>query len=137
MAGRLKRYHGEGVYELIWLLKLAIPCQLAVEGILQEAVDVRRVWHANGQLRSGIERKDGQRHGLHQGWYADGHPAYEGVWKDGQQHGFHREWHENGQIQIEVEWTDGQSHGLHPVWNAKGRLVDFFMAHVETPVKSL
>jgi hypothetical protein len=77
MAGRLKRYHGDQVYELIWLLKLAIPCQLAVEGILQEAVDVRRGWHANGQLRYESEWKDGERHGLCREWGANGQLRYE------------------------------------------------------------
>jgi hypothetical protein len=98
MAGRLKRYHGEGVYELIWLLKLALPCQLAVEGILQEAVDVRRGWHENGQL----ERK--------------------GVWKDGQRDGLHRGWHANGKLRDEVAWKDGQEHGLLQAWDANGRI---------------
>jgi hypothetical protein len=51
MPGSLKRYYGEQVYELIWLLKRALPCQLAVKGVLQEAIDVRREWHANGVAR--------------------------------------------------------------------------------------
>jgi hypothetical protein len=99
MAGRLKRYHGEEVYELIWLLKRAIPCQLAVEWILQEAVDVRREWHANGQL-----------------WL-------EGVWKDGQKHGVHRGWHKNGVLGGLGEWKDGQRYRLHAGWNFRGELL--------------
>jgi antitoxin component YwqK of YwqJK toxin-antitoxin module len=122
MSGRLKRYHGEEVYELIWLLKRALPCQLAVEGILQEAIDVRRTWHANGQLWSEGERKDGKRHGLGRGWHDNGQLKYEGEWKGGKRHGLGRGWHANGQIRIEGEWTDGQPHGLHQVWNAKGYL---------------
>jgi antitoxin component YwqK of YwqJK toxin-antitoxin module len=106
MAGRLKRYHGDQVYELIWLLKLAIPCQLAVEGILQEAVDVRREWHANGQLRGEGAWKDGERHGVHRWWYVDGQLRHEGVWKDGQRHGLYRGW--NGQLWYEEEWKDGK-----------------------------
>jgi hypothetical protein len=61
MPGRLKRCHGDKVYELIWLLKRALPCQLAVEGILQEAVDVRRAWHENGQLRYEQKFANGRR----------------------------------------------------------------------------
>jgi antitoxin component YwqK of YwqJK toxin-antitoxin module len=98
MAGRLKRYYGDQVYELIWLLKRALPCQLAVKGILQEAVYVGRQWHANGQLRD------------------------ETVWKDGQLHGLSREWHANGQLRNEIEWKDGQLHGVYRRWDANGQL---------------
>jgi hypothetical protein len=87
MFGSLKNYHGDQVYELIWLLKQALPCQLAVEGILQEAVDVRREWHDNGQLRYEEEWKDGDRHGLCRGWHAVGQLRHESVWKDGKRHG--------------------------------------------------
>jgi hypothetical protein len=65
MAGRLKCYYGEQVYELIWLLKRVLPCQLAVKGVLQEAVDERREWYENGQLAYEEEWKDGKRHGVH------------------------------------------------------------------------
>jgi hypothetical protein len=106
MSGRLKRYYGDEVYELIWLLKRAIPCQLAVEGILQEAVDVRREWHDNGQLRYEEEWKDGQRHGVHRHWNANGQLRYEDEWKDGQRHGLGRNWYMDGKFWYDGDWEN-------------------------------
>jgi antitoxin component YwqK of YwqJK toxin-antitoxin module len=108
IPGSLKRYHGDQFYELIWLFKQVVPCQLAVAGILQEAVDVRREWRANGNLRCEVGWKDGQPHGIDRGWYENGQLWYECEWKDGQPHGVQREWYADGQLRYEQKWVKGR-----------------------------
>jgi antitoxin component YwqK of YwqJK toxin-antitoxin module len=61
--------------------------------------DVRRSYHANGNIRSELTLVDGVPHGVT------------------------RHWHDNGQLKSQIPLENGLVHGEWKEWNSKGELL--------------
>ncbi|MFN0244986.1 MAG: toxin-antitoxin system YwqK family antitoxin [Planctomycetota bacterium] len=64
-------------------------------------VPAQTSYYANGQLRSHIEYRDGQRQGLSASWYASGAKQAEGTYTDGQMEGSWTFWLPDGSLDVE------------------------------------
>ena len=106
---------------------------------------VQKDYYPNKQLKSEINYKDGQKHGLHKEFEEDGKPVkkinykngqkhkrYEefnnGIiivsanYKDGSQDGRYEAFHENGELKLKTTYKDGKENGKYEAFHENGEL---------------
>jgi MORN repeat variant len=107
--------------------------------------NIQKDFHRNGQLRSEVPLRKGQRHGICRIWHKNGVLASQEPYQAGRLHGvcrqwdeaghllgkykmvhgtgIQREWHRNGRLQMEISTVRGEFSGFSRIWLWDGTLL--------------
>jgi hypothetical protein len=92
-----------------------------IEGVLENGKLITHKefkWYENGQKKSEVNYKDGEKDGFWTEWYENGQKGEEYTYKDGKQDGLVTQWYENGQMSYE---GTGKPDGLSTYWYENGQ----------------
>ncbi len=74
--------------------------------------EVRKEYYESGQLKAGLNYKDGKQEGIIKAYYESGQLQAEGNFKDGKQEGITKLYYESGQLLEEGNFKDGKPEGI-------------------------
>ncbi|MFC1743155.1 toxin-antitoxin system YwqK family antitoxin [Candidatus Riflebacteria bacterium] len=72
----------------------------------------------NSKLKTKINFRNGQRHGVAVDWYKSGRKMGEYQYKDGRHHGHAQSWHPNGVIKEEICHVNGKLSGTYKLFRS-------------------
>jgi len=73
-----------------------------------------RAWYPSGQLKSRVEWRAGEPHGLSESWHSNGQPAARGSYTGGSKTGLWRCWNEDGSQVVERAFRNGELEPIAP-----------------------
>ena len=69
------------------------------------------VWGKDGQIRSTLEWKKGEKHGVQKDYFRNGRLRSLRTTKEGELHGLEQEFYEDGRLEFQWTWKNGIRHG--------------------------